>query len=108
MLTKFVIAFSILALVAAFAGTAPTVAHVTLARPALLSGTALAAGDYRLLIGDGKVTFMIDRKSFEVAAKIETATKKFDVTEVNYDDSTSKTAVKEISLGGTKTRLLFN
>jgi hypothetical protein len=108
MLTKFVIAFSILALVAAFAGTAPAVAHVTLARPALLSGTALPAGDYRVLIGDGKVTFSIDRKSFDIPAKIETATKKFEITEVAYDDSNSKTSVKEISLGGTKTRLIFN
>ena len=108
MLTKFVIAFSILALVAVFAGTAPAVAHVTLARPALLSGTALPAGDYRLLIGDGKVTFNLDKKSFEITAKVETASKKFEITEVAYDESTPKVSVKEISLGGTKTRLIFN
>jgi hypothetical protein len=56
MLTKFVLAFRILALVAAFAGYLPTTAHVTLAQNAVISGTALKAGEYRLLIGDGKVT----------------------------------------------------
>ncbi len=107
-MTKFVIAFSILALVAAFAGTAPAVAHVSLARPALVSGTALPAGDYRLLIGDGKITFTIDRKSFDIPAKIETTSKKFDVTEVSYDDSNAKTTITEIRLGGAKIRLIFN
>jgi hypothetical protein len=42
MLTKFVLAFSILALVAALAGYLPTTtAHVTLAQNAVISGTAL-------------------------------------------------------------------
>lgn len=107
-MTKFVIAFCVLALVAAFAGTVPAVAHVTLAHPAVIAGTQLPAGDYRLLIGENKVTFMIDRKSFEIPAKIETVAKKFDVNEVSYDESNSKTTVKEINLGGSKTRLIFN
>ena len=108
MSTKFVVAFCILALAVVFAGTVPAVAHVTLARPALLAGTALPAGDYRLLIGEGKVTFNINKKSFEIPAKIETGSNKFEVTEVNYDDAGPKTIVKEIALGGTKTRLIFN
>ena len=107
-MTKFVIAFCILALVAAFAGTVPAVAHVTLAHPALVAGTQLPAGDYRLLIAESKVTFIIDRKSFEIPAKIETVAKKFDVNEVSYEGSDSKTSVREINLGGTKTRLIFN
>jgi hypothetical protein len=107
-MTKFVIAFCILALAAAFAGTVPAVAHVTLTRSALVAGTQLPAGEYRLLIGENKVTFMIDRKSFEIPVKIETVAKKFDTNEVSYDDANSKTVVKEINLGGTKTRLIFN
>jgi hypothetical protein len=43
-----------------------------------------------------------------VPAKIETAAKKFDVNEVQYDTVDSKVVVGEIALGGTKTRLIFN
>jgi hypothetical protein len=107
MLTKFVVAFSVLALLAAFAGTVPAVAHVTLFKTTILSGTTLQAGEYRLLIGDGKVTFSIDKKSFDVPAKVETAPKKFDNTEVQYD-GTNQNVVRQISLGGTKTLLIFN
>jgi hypothetical protein len=108
MLTKLVLAFSILALVAAFAGTLPATAHVTLTKPAVVNGTALKAGDYRLLIGESKVTFHIDKQSFDIPAKIETVSKKFDATQVQYDVVGSQTVVREIALGGTKTRLLFN
>ena|ERR1035441_4713366 len=110
-MTKFVFAFTILALVAAFAGN-PTakvpVAHVTLNKPAIINGTALKAGDYRLTLGAGKVTFLIDKDSREIPAKIETGEKKFDVTEVQYDSVGNQATITEIRLGGTKTRILFN
>ena len=108
MLTKFVLVFSILALAAAFAGNFPATAHVTLAQNAVVSGTELKAGEYRVLIGEGKVTFNIDRKSFDVPAKVETVAKKFDTNEVQFDTVNSKVVVTEIRLGGTKTRLIFN
>jgi len=108
MLTKLVLAFSILALVAAFAGNLPATAHVTLTKPAVVNGTALKAGDYRLLIGDAKVTFNIEKQSFDIPAKIETAAKKFDANQVQYDVVGTQTTILEISLGGTKTRLIFN
>jgi len=108
MLTKFVLAFSILALLVVFAGTVPAVAHVTFFKAAVVSGTTLQAGEYRLLIGDNKVTFSIDKKTFDVPAKIEQAPKKFESNEVQYDGGTNQNVVKEICIGGTKTRLLFN
>jgi hypothetical protein len=108
MLTKFVLTFAVLALVATFAGNLPATAHVTLTQPAVVSGTALKAGDYRLLIGDAKVTFNLDKKSFDIPAKIETGSKKFDVNEVQYDTVGSQTTITEIDLGGTKTRLIFS
>jgi hypothetical protein len=108
MLTKFIVAFSILALVAVFAGTVPGVAHVTLFKTTVIGGTTLQAGEYRLLIGDNKVTFSIDKKTFDVSAKIEVAPKKFDNTEVLYDGGTNQNIVRTINLGGTKTQLIFN
>ena len=86
----------------------PAVAHVTFFKTAVLSGTTLQAGDYRLLIGDAKVTFSVGKKTFDVPAKIESSPKKFDNTEVLYDGGPNQNIVREISLGGTKTRLVFN
>jgi len=108
MLTKFVLAFSILALLVAFAGTVPPVAHVTFFKAAVVGGTTLQAGEYRLLLGDSKVTFSLGKKSFDIPAKIEQAPKKFDTTEVQYDGGSNHNIVRQISLGGTKTRLLFD
>jgi hypothetical protein len=107
-MTKFVIAFSILALVAAFAGNIPAVAHVTFDQPSLVSGTLLRAGEYRVLIGDGRVTFSIDKQTFAIPARIETADKKFDATEIRTATQASKTIVQSISLGGSKVRLVFD
>lgn len=108
MLTKFVVAFSILALMAVFAGTVPAVAHVTIFKTSVLSGTTLQAGEYRLLIGDGKVTFTIEKKNIEIAAKVQQAAKKFENTEIHYDSTPNQNAIREITLGGSKTQLLFN
>jgi hypothetical protein len=107
MLTKFVVVFSILALMAAFAGTVPAVAHFTLFKTSVVSGTTLQAGEYRVLIGDGKVTFRLEKKTFEVPVKVEEAPKKFENTEIHYD-GTNLNAIREITLGGSKIRLLFN
>ena len=108
MFTKFVLAFAVLALVAAFAGNLPATAHVTLTKSVVVNGTALKAGDYVLFIGDGKVTFSIAKKSVDIPAKIEVGTKKFDVNEVEYDVVGSQDTITAINLGGSKTRLIFN
>lgn len=107
-MTKFVVTFCVLALLAAFAGTVPAVAHITLYKAAVIGGNQLAAGEYRLQIGDAKVTFSMDRKSIEIPAKIETAQKKFENTEIQFDGANSQNVVKQINLGGTKTFLIFN
>lgn len=108
MLTKFVVAFSVLALLAVFAGTVPAVAHVTFFKTAVVAGTTLQAGEYRLLIGDAKVTFSAGKKSFDVPAKMESSPKKFENTEILYDGGPNQNVVREITLSGTKTRLVFN
>jgi hypothetical protein len=111
MSSKFVLAFCILALAAAIAGNNPVkspIAHVTLSQPAVVNGTALKAGDYRLIINEGKVTFSIDKESREIPAKVETGQKKYDVNQVQYDVVGTQITISQICLGGTKTRLVFN
>ena len=107
-MTKLALTFTVLALVAALAGNLPATTHVTLTRPAIANGTALMAGDYRLLLGDGKVTFSIDKQSFVVPAKIETGSKRFEVNQVQYDSSVAPVKLTGIAIGGTNTRVIFN
>ena len=111
MSSKFVLAFCILALAAAIAGNNPVkspIAHVTLSQPVVVNGTALKAGDYRLIINEGKVTFSIDKEAREIPAKVETGQKKYDVNQVQYDVVGTQITISQICLGGTKTRLVFN
>jgi hypothetical protein len=111
MLTKLVVAFSILALVAAMAGTVPVKAlthKVTLTQPAMVGGTALKAGEYRLSVRNGTVTFTLDKDSHEIPAKVETNAKKYFTDQVQYDGDRDQVKISEICLGGTTTRLVFN
>src|ERR1041385_3822527 len=72
MLTKFVVAFCVLALAAGFAGSVPTKTatyHIVLSEPATVNGTvALKAGEYRVTVAGDTVTFQFGRDSKEVAA----------------------------------------
>ena len=111
MLTKLVVAFSILALVAAMAGTVPakgTIHKVTLTQPAVIKGTALKAGEYRLTVRPGSVTFTLGKDSHEIPAKVETGTTKYFTDQVQYDRVHDQVTISEIGLGGTTTRLVFN
>ena len=111
MLIKFVVAFSVLALVAGIAGNIPVkglTCHVRLSEPAVVHGTVLKAGDYRLTVNAGKVTFAMDKESHEIPANVNTGEKKYDENQVQYEHVGNQTTISEISLGGTKTRLVFN
>ena len=111
MLKKFVLAFAILALVAAIAGTAPSVGNtyrITLLQNSVVKGTELKAGDYRLNVGPEKVTLANGQLSVDMPAKIETVDKKFDVTSIRYTLKDGKQSIAEIRIGGTKTCVQMN
>ena len=110
MFNKFVLAFAIVALALATAGTVPAPGgsyKVTLIQPSVLNGTDVKAGEYRINIGTDKVTFLIGKNPIEVPVKIETVEQKFDTTAIRYVMEGGKSKVAEIRLGGTKTKLLF-
>ena len=111
MLKKFVLAFAILALALATAGTVPSSGgsyKITLLQPSVVNGNDLKAGEYRLNLGTDKVTMIIGKQAVEVPVKIESVDKKFEVTAIRYTTVGGKSAISEIRLGGTKTRLVFN
>jgi len=110
MLTKFVLAFSILALAIAVAGSIPAkgpTSHVILTEPVVLHGAALKAGEYRVVVGTDKVTFLMDKESNEIPAKVEVGDKKFSQNAVQYEHKGTQATISEICLGGTKTRVVF-
>ena len=102
---RFVLAFAILALVVATAGTVPGTHTYTinLIQPAVVNGAQLKPGEYRLTLDVDKVTLAQGKLSVDVpAAKIETVDKKYDSTAIRYVG----TSIAEIRLGGTKTRIV--
>lgn len=111
MFSKLVLILMVIALVAS-AGTVPVGGHyrITLFEPAVVQGTTLQAGDYKLDLKDTKVTITGQNAKVpvEVTVKVETADKKFDSTSVRLDTANGKAKVAEIRLGGTKTRLVFD
>ena len=111
MFNKLVLILALAAIIAS-AGTVPAAGHykITLMQPAVVQGTLLQAGDYRLVLADTKLTITDDKgkNPVEVTVKVQTETSKFDGTAVRLDNSTGKAVISEIRLGGTKTKLVFN
>lgn len=106
MLKKFVLAFAILALAAAFAGTVPS-AHsyrITLVQSAVVNGTELKPGEYRLTVETSKITMVKGKETVEAPAKVDSVESKYETTAIRY---TGK-VISEIRLGGTKTRIVLN
>jgi hypothetical protein len=104
MLKKFVLAFAVLAVALATAGSVPGTRTYTinLIQPAVVNGTELKAGEYRLSVETTKVTLTKGKQTIEVPAKVETVEQKFDTTAIRY---TGK-IIAEIRVGGTKTRIV--
>ena len=111
MFTKLALILAVVALVAS-AGTVPAVGHytVTLSQPSVIQGTALKAGDYRLVLTASKVTILNEfgKSVVEAPVTVVTQDKKFDGTVVGFDTATGKNVITEIRLGGTKTKIKFN
>ena len=111
MLKKFVVAFAILALALAAAGTVPgpgSSYKITLLQPSVVKGNQLKAGEYRLNLGVEKVTIVNGKQSIEVPVTVENTEKKFETTAIRYTEEGGKSTISEIRLGGTKTKLVFN
>jgi len=111
MLKKFILAFAILAIALATAGTVPIAGSsfkVTLAQPSVVNGNDLKAGEYRLNLGTEKVTIVSGKINIEVPVSVQSVDQKFDATAIRYTTVNGKSMIAEIRLGGTKTKLVFN
>ena len=80
---------------------------VTLTEPAVIAGSALKPGDYRIVVNGDKATLTSGKISLEVPVKVETGTEKFHYTSVESRNEGGKTMLDDIHLGGTSTTLVF-
>jgi aldehyde:ferredoxin oxidoreductase len=107
---KKVLSVAILAVATLTAGSVPTAKtyEITLSSPTKAGTVDLKAGHYKLKI-EGSNAVFIDSKSKSVSTpvKVQDGDKKFDDTRVHSQKEGNVEAIKEIDLGGSKTKLGF-
>jgi len=80
---------------------------VTLTEPAVIAGSVVKPGDYRIVVNGDKATLTSGKISLEVPVKVETGSQKFSYTSVESRTEAGKTTVDDIQIGGTSTTLVF-
>ena len=83
--------------------------EISLAGPTKAGNLTLKPGQYRLKV-DGTTatfTFVETSKQFTTTVKVDTTDKKFDDTRVDANKEGATDVIKDIELGGTKTKLEF-
>ena len=80
---------------------------VTLFQESIVNGTTLKPGDYKVVVADNKATISAGKNKVEAPVTVETADSKFSSTSVRYQNGDGKYRLKEIRLGGTSMKLVF-
>ncbi len=101
---RFLFAFLLVVLAVASAKTYT----VTLFQPAVVAGSELKPGDYKLELKDSKVVLTNGKQSVESPVKVENSDTKYASTSVRYANGNGKYRVQEIRLGGTNLKLVFD
>jgi hypothetical protein len=81
--------------------------NITLSKPAIVGGTELKAGQYKLELNGDKVTLKGKKSSVEADVTIENGSNKFDQTSACCLGEDGKYRLQEIRVGGTNTKVTF-
>jgi hypothetical protein len=83
--------------------------EITLAAPTKAGSVQLKPGQYTLKVDGSKAvfTFMETSKQFTTEVKVQTTEKKFEDTKVDANKDGGTDVIKDIELGGSKTRIEF-
>ena len=95
--------FSLATFALGFASAA-TSYEVTFSKAVKIGATEVKAGDYKVEVQGDKAIFKNGKNTVEVPATLATGDKKYSVTSMAISDS----KVKEIELGGTKSKIVFS
>ena len=88
--------------------TAASTYHIKIADPTWVGQSELKPGEYDVKVDTaGKVTFKMGKTVIEAPAKIETSTSKFSDTLMNTKSVNGQSQLKELDLGGTKSKIVF-
>ncbi len=105
MMKKIALLFVVMALSVAFAETY----KVSLWQPALLGGTELKAGNYKVDVTDSKVVFTQGKNAVaESAVRVEKAGQTFNKSLVRFESENGKYRIREIRIGGTNMIVVVN
>jgi hypothetical protein len=77
---------------------------VNLFQDSVIEGKTFKAGDYKISMENGNAVIKQGKVSVEVPAREQTDAAKNSQTELTYDNQTD---LKQISLGGTRTTIVF-
>lgn len=80
--------------------------HVTLLKPTVIAGQELKPGDYKVEVNNNTVVLSHGKQSVEAKVKTESTDKKYDATTVKYEMDGNKYKLREIGIGGSKTKLV--
>ena len=105
MLRKVLLSFAVVALAAVASAKSYT---VNLFEPAVIGGTELKAGEYKVEVIDQKAVVRNGKLHGEFPVKVETSDSKYSTTSVRFSNGDGKLHIQEIHLGGTTTRLVFS
>lgn len=103
MMRKFLMLLTVLSLAAVASAKSYT---VTAFQQSIAGGVELQAGEYKLELNGIKVMLSNGKKSAEAEVKVETGDRKYNSTSVRYTDGGGNYRVREIRLGGAKTKLV--
>jgi len=82
--------------------------HVKIVDPTWVGQSELKPGEYEVKVDTaGKVTFKQGKNVIETPAKVETNTSKYSDTQLSTKSVNGQAQLKEIDLGGTKSKLTF-
>lgn len=98
--------FSLLTVAIAIAWGA-TAYRVNLPKPAVVSGTELKAGDYKVEVNGNKVTLKNGKSTVETEATVENGATKFSQSSACCLAEDGKYRLQELRIGGTNTKLIF-
>lgn len=81
--------------------------RVSFFQPSVIAGTELKPGEYKITLEGNKAVISSGGQKVEAAVRVETGDAKFSATSVRYMNGDGKLRVREIRIGNTKTKLVF-
>ena len=81
---------------------------INLYQPAVLAGTELKTGEYKLELDGDKIQVKNGDVLAEANVKVENTPERNRTTSMRLEDESGRLHIKEIRLGGTNMRLLVN